>query len=213
MQMSTEINVDKDIFFELERQASEPYNRFAYRDFEQFDTIRRFLFDRRLCEFCPPFGHALVDNGRIVAMMACLSAEDLVRCRFRSAVAISQVGYFRQDPNLQQRIGLASTTLIRPKEGDFYLARIAVVKGLGRCGIGRYFLRKCEAEAKKCGSRRLILEVDPHNEAAVALYRQESFQDFEVHGVTDPDTGRSLEYLHMAKILEPQHPVAKQLVM
>ena len=201
MKVSTEINFDKETFLDLERQASEPYSRFAYRDYEEFDMIRRFLFERGLCEFCAPFGRVLVGEGRVVAMMACLSAEDLLRCRVLAALAISQLDHFQLDRKLQQRIRLASTTLIRPKEGDFYLARIAVVKTLGRRGIGRYMLGQCEAEARKLGRRRLILEVDPHNEAAVSLYRQESFQDGEVYGVTDPESGRSLEYLHMAKIL------------
>jgi ribosomal protein S18 acetylase RimI-like enzyme len=201
MQLSTDINFDRETFLGLEYQASESYNRFAYRDYEQFDMIRCFLFERGLCEFCPPFGHLLVDDRRVVAMMACLSAEDLVRCRIRAALAISQLDYFRQDRKLQQRVRLASTALIKPKKEDFYLARIAVVKTLSRHGIGRYMLGQYEAEARKLGCRRLILEVDPHNEAAVSFYRQASFQSHAAYTVTDPNSGRSLEYLHMAKVL------------
>jgi ribosomal protein S18 acetylase RimI-like enzyme len=201
MHLSTELNFDTETFFELEQQASDAYNRFTYRDYDEFDMVRRFLFERRLCEFCPPFGRVLIEEGHVVAMMACLSAEDLVRCRTLAALAMSQLDYCKRNRELQKRVRLASTTLIRPREGDFYLARIAVVKTLGRHGIGRHLLGRCEAEAKKRAYRRLILEVDPRNEAALSLYRQASFQDGDVHGVADPESGRSLEYLHMAKIL------------
>jgi len=205
MQLSTDINFYNDTFLDLERHASEPYNRFTYQDDEEFEMVRRFLFEHGLCEFCPPFGRVLVEEGRVIAMIAFLPAEDLSRCRVLAALAISRLDYFRQRTKVLQRIRLASTTLIRPKNGDFYLARIAVVKTLGQRGIGRYLLGLCEAEARKLGSRRVVLEVDPHNEAAVSLYRRESFQDGDIHSVTDSDSGRSLEYLHMTKVLEPQH--------
>lgn len=202
MEVSTRINFDQETFLHLEGQASEPYNRFTYRDYAEFDMIRSFLFARGLCEFCPPFGRVLVDGGRVVAMMACLSAEDLLRCRALAALAISQLDYFRQDKSLQQRLRLASTTLIRPETGDFYLARIAVERSMGRRGMGRYLLEHCESEARKRDHRRLILEVDPGNDRALSLYRRLSFQDGVIYRVTDPDTGRSLEYLHMAKSLQ-----------
>ena len=202
MQMSIEIKLDKETFLQLEQQASEPYNRFAYRDHEQFDMIRRFLFERGLCEFCPPFGRVLIDDGRVVAMMACLSTEDLVRCRLLVALALSQLDSFRQDKALQQRLWLARRILIKPQPGDFYLARIAIVNSMRRRGIGRYLLGQCESEARKCGCRRVILEVDPGNDSAVSLYRKACLQDGAVCSVTDPETGRSLKYLHMAKTLQ-----------
>ena len=202
MQVSTDFNIDQETFLRLERQASEPYNRFTYRDYEEFDMLRRFLFERGLCEFSHPYGRVLVDGGRVVAMMACLSAEDLLRSRTLAALAISQLDYFRQNKRLQRRLHLASTTLIKPKKGDFYLARIAIANSLGQRGIGHYLLAHYEAEARKLGDRRLILEVDPRNRAAVSLYRKVSFQDGVTYRVTDPDSGRSLEYLHMSKSLQ-----------
>jgi ribosomal protein S18 acetylase RimI-like enzyme len=203
MHVSTEINIDRQTFFQLEYQASESYNRFTYEDYKEFQMIRCYLFERGLCEFSPPFGQLVVDGSRVVAMMAYLSANDLVRCRIRAALAISRLDYFRHNRELQQRVRLASTTLIKPSIGDFYLARIAVAKDLCRRGIGFYILGQCEAEARKRGCRRLILEVDSHKQRAVSLYQKACFQEYATYAVKDPNSGRSLQYSHMAKILQP----------
>jgi ribosomal protein S18 acetylase RimI-like enzyme len=201
MELAAVVARHEHAFLDLEAEASQPYGRFVYADSDESETIRRFLFDQGLCEFSPPYGRLLIEGGSILGMITCLPGEKARDIRLRAALALTKAGFLDQRSPLRHRVQLAAKTLIALHAGDYYLSRIAVVRSDRRRGIGSRLIEHFEEEGRKLGSGRLILEVDPATEDAVRFYHRHGFREIEHRHVVDPDTGRSLEYLHMAKAI------------
>lgn len=186
-------------FLALEYRASAAYNQFVYGDREQADAVRGLLFDREVAEFAAAFSRILSEDARVMGVVSCLSDKALRKCRMRSAYTLARSGVFDRDSRLQARMSLANETLMRLEPDDFYLSRIAVAAEASGKGYALQLLRHCEDEAGKAGAARICLEVYSENAPAISFYAKNGFERVDHRSVSEPDTGRTLEYLHMAK--------------
>ncbi len=199
MELSTDIADDEQVFLDLEYSTSELYSRFVYSSEEDALRVRRYLFALGLCEFSPPYGQILRDGDRAVGMIATISAPDLSRLRLRAAVAMTKAGLLDTDPGVRRRMRLADQTLMKFEPLDLYWSRMAVDASTRGKGVGTFLTSRVEEEAARRGFRRIVLHVSPVSEAALRLHLKNGFRQFGAGAVTDPETGRSLEYLHLAK--------------
>ena len=62
-------------------------------------------------------------------------------------------------------------------------------------------LKQAEDTARELGCPRLVLEVSPVSAAAVRLYQRAGLVEVDARRVADAATGRTLEYLHLVKLL------------
>jgi len=77
------------------------------------------------------------------------------------------------------RLARAGGAMDRLSRDDFYLSHIAVLPRHRGRGAGAALLRRVEDQARRLGTRRLLLDVEEHNDGARAFYarmgyRQES---------------------------------------
>jgi ribosomal protein S18 acetylase RimI-like enzyme len=201
MQLVTDIGAYGDEMLELEYTASEAYHCFVYGSRERSDAIRQYLFERGVSELSAPHGRALVDDGRVVGVLASLSRDELNTCRLQAAVALREADWFMRDVDVRRRIALAGKTLMKVEEHDQYLSRIAVASHARQRGLGGWLLDRFEEEAVQAGRRRLVLEVSATSEPAIRLYRRHRYDEVAVRRVDDPESGRTLEHVHMVKTL------------
>src|SRR6266542_6935692 len=101
-------------YLALEFDASAPYNSFVFDDRSQADEIRGLLFSSGACEYAPPFGQALVEDGNVIGMIACLTGKQLSSIRLRAALVLNKAGVFTRYPTMQRRLQLAGQTLLKP---------------------------------------------------------------------------------------------------
>jgi ribosomal protein S18 acetylase RimI-like enzyme len=203
---TAELGVDTLAVLELEYAASEPYTRFVYSSVDQALSVRRYLFERDLCEFSPPHLRILRRDGRVIGMLAVLTGAGLVRCRLLAALALTRSGLLGSDREATARLKSAGGTLMKPVDDDLYVSRIATAAAARGQGLGRLMLEAAEREARARGCRRLALEVAPESEAALRLYHSQGFERVDAREVSDPATGRGLTYLHMVKPLDASDP-------
>ncbi len=199
MDLTTHIGGDEQTLLDLEFLASEPYTTFVFSSTDQALRVRRYLYERNLCEFSPPYGRLLRDQGRAVGLLAILDGAELTRCRLKATLALTKSGLLAEDPSLGARLQLAGQTLLKLRPDDFYISRVAAGQGERGRGLGRYLVRLAEDEARARSCPRIALEVSPSSTAAVQLYRREGYLEIDAREVQDPLTGRSLRYLHLAK--------------
>lgn len=199
MWLSDDLSGYAAAFLDLEYEASAAYNGFVYRDRDEADAIRKLLFDRNVAEFTPAFSRIALLEGRLAGMISFLPGRDLSTCRLRCAYALARHPAFVNNEALHGRMELAAATLIGPSADDFYLSRIAVSRWAAGRGCGRQLLQFVQDRAIEAGADRIVLEVSVDNLAAIGLYEGAGFVEFDRAGVSDPATGRRLNYLHMAK--------------
>jgi putative acetyltransferase len=72
--------------------------------------------------------------------------------------------------------------LRRIESGVAEIKRMYVVPGARSRGIGRQILNALEAEARRLGVRRLVLETGPRQPEAIALYRRAGFSPIPLFG-------------------------------
>jgi ribosomal protein S18 acetylase RimI-like enzyme len=200
--LTAELGEDAPAVLDLEYTASEPYTRFVFSSVDQALSVRRYLFERGLCEFSPPYLRVLRQDGRVLGMLAVLTGADVVRCRLRAALALMKGGLLGADMEVTARLKLAGRTLMQLDAEDFYISRIAASAAARGRGLGRLMLGAAEGEARARGCHRLALEVAPESGAAVRLYRSQGFEQVAARQVSDAASGRRLEYLHMVKPLD-----------
>jgi ribosomal protein S18 acetylase RimI-like enzyme len=201
MDLSPSVGGDEQALLDLEFLASEPYTAFVFSSTEQALRIRRYLYERDLCEFSPPYGRLLRDQGRVVGLLAILDGAELTRCRLKATIALAKSGLLAEDPALGARLQLAGQTLLKLRPDDFYISRVAAADSERRRGLGSHLVRRAEHEARARGCPRVALEVSPVSTAAIRLYSREGYQEIDAREAHDPLTGRSLRYLHLAKTL------------
>ena len=199
MDLTSHVGGDEQTLLELEFLASEPYTSFVFASTDQAVRVRRYLYEKNLSEFSPPYGRLLRDNGRVVGLLAILDGAELIKCRLKATLALTKSGLLAEDPALGARLQLAGQTLLKLRPDDFYISRVAAAEGQRGRGLGSFLVRSAEQEARSRACPRLALEVSPLSTAAVQLYRREGFEEIDAREVQDPLTGRSLRYLHLAK--------------
>lgn len=197
MRLTTDFGDHIGEFLHLEAQASEPYSKFVYYNAEQAMSVVRLLWDRNLCEFSPPNGRLLLDDNRVLGMIATQSAHDLTGHRLRAGYALKKSGLLDRDVGLLDRLRMANATLLRPAPQDLYLSRIAVAATARAAGLGRFLIERVIAEAVLGKCERVVLEV-ASTSSALAFYQHIGFCELARKSAFDPATKRRLIYVHMA---------------
>ena len=182
-------------FCELEAAASAPYCRFTYASDALTRQVQDLLIERGAGEFAPPVGRLYVVDGAPAGLLACLTGEQLQRARLTAAMAVTRARLL--DERVARRVQLAATTLLKPGPGDFYLSRIAVHPERRNRGVGAALMEQLFADAARAKALRILLEVAPDTSSAIALYRRYGFEERDRRRVDDPESGLSLEYVHM----------------
>lgn len=190
-------------FFALEYAASAAYNEFVYEDRAQADAVRGFLLERAVAEFSAQYSCLLFDGDTVGGMISCLAAEEVAKCRMKSAYALAKSGIFQDSPRFHARLALAGQTLMKLAASDFYISRIAAAPGSFGRGYGSRLLEHCEERARGAGALRIALEVASANASAVRFYEKHGFAAHDRRAAFCAQDGRSLEYIHMAKELRP----------
>ena len=186
-------------FLQLEAAASAPYCRFAYGSDTLTRDVQRVLMERSTGEFAPPTGQLYLQDGSPAGLIACLTGQQLQRARLGAAMALAKAHLF--DPSIARRVQLAGSTLLKPAPTDFYLSRIAVHPSHRGKGIGARLMDEVLALAVRAKAAQCVLEVAPEATAAIALYRRFGFKESDRRSAHDPDSGASLEYVHMRTAL------------
>ena len=197
--LTTELDAHAAEFLSLELEVSRDYNLFVYRDSEQAAGISRYLYERGRIEFSPPHGRALIDGDRLVGMVACLSGAELSACRLRIVLELKKSGVLEKEPQMARRLQLAGQIFVKPKKTDFYLSRIAVIETARQRGLGSFLLEAYENQGIDLNCDRFVFEVVSSNDTAIAFYRRHGYREIDRRRAHDPESDRSLEYLHMAK--------------
>lgn len=86
-----------------------------------------------------------------------------------SATPLSEVLVVREEAEV---VGFA---IVGELAAVSYLQRVAVDPSRSRRGIGRSLVRACMEWARRRGARTMLLNTQPDNQAAAALYRDEGF--------------------------------------
>lgn len=201
MDLTADIAGHEQVFLDLEFQASAPYTSFVFSSTEQALEVRRYLWDKNLCEFSPPYGQLLWDADQPLGLLAVLSGKELGARRLKAALALTRSEILERDPSLGVRLQLAGRALLKLLPDDLYISRVATVPAARGRGVGTRLMQEAERVARDRGSPRLALEVSPTSAAAVQLYRRSGFAEIDAKQVVDPVTHKSLHYLHLVKTL------------
>jgi ribosomal protein S18 acetylase RimI-like enzyme len=198
-----DIGEHRDAILQLDALASSHYNDFVFGDEQRARRVQRMLFDSGEAEYCPPGVHVAVIDGQCVGMLAMLPAAEVRRRRLANAMLLARARDALTGGE-RHRLALGSAVLLRPEDGDSYLARIAVMPEARGRGVGLRLLRRFVEESAAAGARRGVLAVAAENAGAIAFYRQFGFVQFGAPVARDEETGRALPYLHLAFALAPR---------
>jgi ribosomal protein S18 acetylase RimI-like enzyme len=201
MEFTREVGPHEHSLITLAAAASAPYDAFVYDEPAQIVEVHRVLYGKSASEYGPPHALLLVEEARLVGVNATMTAEELAGCRLRAARALGRVPWLTSDSPVRRRMRLASSTLMRNHPGDVHCTRQAVVSDARGSGYGRLLWQQIETEAIRAGVRRLTCEISPDHAPAVRLQEGLGFERVGHGETTDPTSGRTLTYLHMAKRL------------
>lgn len=200
MEVTRDVARFADFCLEVELAAADAYLRFVYDNIDRARALLRYLGEKQLLESSAPFGHVLVHDGAPLAMAAVLPGAELRKLRMRVALAMQKAGDLRPDDVTMKRIQLAHGVLLRPEDSDFYLSRIGVAPGARGSGAAPLIANFITCEAKIRGFTRATAEVHPANIPMMKLMCEKvGWHPIGEHSVTDPVTGRSLQYSHLVK--------------
>ncbi len=101
---------------------------------------------------------------------------------------------------------LAGYFLLMSAVDDVHLLNITVRPDLHGQGIGRYLLNKVCELAESAGIYRVLLEVRPSNQHALALYRHAGFQMIGIRKKYYPAAGSSREDAIVMRLTLKQGP-------
>lgn len=200
MQITAELAGWEATYLALEARASEPYAAFVYEDEAEAERVQRLLFDRDVGDLARGFGRLALVDGAPAGMLAAIPGDQLGKARLKAALVLRKAGVF-EVPGTARRSSLAGQTLAKVAPDDLYLSRIAVAEGFRGRGIGNGLLVHYEAEARRLGAHRLVLEVSPTHREALRLYERAGFAITGGGEAEDAATGRRLVYHHMTKPL------------
>lgn len=110
------------------------------------------------------------------------------------------VGYFCQVMEFDER--LTAYCVMSVAAGEAHLLNLCVDPDLQGCGLGSQLLQHMAGIARQHHADTLLLEVRPSNEAALALYRKNGFNEVGVrHAYYPDDDGKREDALIMALAL------------
>lgn len=92
---------------------------------------------------------------------------------------------------------VGTVALIPFDEETYELAKMAVTPGLRGYGIGEKLMEACVAHARETGRRRIMLESNTKQVAAIRLYRKHGFREIPL----DPDTPYRRANIRMELVL------------
>jgi GNAT superfamily N-acetyltransferase len=199
-----EITEDAAPYFEfcleMECAAAESYLRFVYDTMDQAVAIQRFLAEKGLLESSPPFGRVLLRDGEPIGMVSGVPGPQLRALRMKSAIAMRKSSSLELDAVTPKRIQLAHQVLVSPRDTDYYSSKLGVSPAARRTGAGPLLMNFITDEARKRGFERVIGEVHPDNRAMLRVMCEKvGWEQIDERRVEDPETGRSLAYVHVAR--------------
>ncbi len=110
------------------------------------------------------------DLAYVAALEATIHLAPWTLGNFRDALA---AGYSACVGEREGRIVAYGVLMLGP--GEAQILNVSVVPDARRQGLGRALLRRFIADARRMGAEQVFLEVRTSNEAAIALYRGETF--------------------------------------
>lgn len=198
MEITREIEPYFEFCLEMECAAAEPYLRFVYDDWEHALAVQRFLGEKGLLESSPPFGRVLLDQGEVAGMVSGVPGADLKKLRMRAAFALAK-SPLAPDAASQRRIQLAHKAIFIPEDTDLYSGKLGVSRTVRSRGAGAILMTDINDEARAGGFRRAVGEVAPDNPPMLRLMLEKvHWKRLYNRRVEDPETGRTLEYVHIA---------------
>lgn len=197
MELTANLEGYVEPYLALEYEASAPYTSFVYDTREQALAVQRYLFEQRAGEFSQPHGRAALIGGSLVGMLAALRGDELARARLVAAAKLAR-SELTPAPHVQRRMRTAAQTLMRPAASDYFLSRLAVAEEARSQGVGTGLIQRVVEAADAAGAARIVLEVAA-GAAARRLYERCGFVELTRERVVDDETGRELEYVHMAR--------------
>jgi ribosomal protein S18 acetylase RimI-like enzyme len=203
--VASEIGAHRSAFLQLEALASLHYNEFVFDDASQAQRVQALLFDSGEAEYCPPEVRLALRDGECVGMLAFLPGHEVRRRRLANALLLAR-GRGALTAAAWRRMALASGVLLRPADDESYLARVAVDAVAQGGGIGARLVARFLEESRAAGASRGVLAVAAANAAAIAFYERLGFHETARPCVTDPESGRTLPYVHMARDLRRTRP-------
>ncbi len=191
-----------DTLINLAALASAPYDSFVYGDILLAKKTQRSLIEQGAGDFPITRCRLEIAKGELIGMIAALTGTDLTNLRLRTAMIMSKNDLFAKASPVRHRTQLANKVMMRTEANDYYVSRLAILPTARKQGLGQGLLEQTIQDGKKLGCKRLVLEVNPDHQAAVRLYRNLGFEQLDHQQVLDPDTKRTLEYLHLTKPLQ-----------
>jgi ribosomal protein S18 acetylase RimI-like enzyme len=186
-------------FLRLAALASAAHDEFAFRSPDAALRFYEELYRRGGADFAPPAGRLLLVDGRAAGMFALVPQATLKRSRLIGGLMFARSEQLRDDAALGDRLRRAAGTFVHPQSSDGYLSRLAVHPSLAGRGLGRYLLDHAIVATRELGLHRCVLEVADVNARALALYTAAGFERIGHESTTDPATGATLGYVHMAR--------------
>ena len=197
-QISTDLATHADQILSLDSMAMRHVEPYLFRDADQADAIRRFLLESGFSELATPDSRVLLQDGDLVGWFAGARQALVVQNRLASALALHRSRFFLEDADLLARLRMGSRALCDIGKKDFYLSRIAVVRGYRRQGAARFLLQALKEVAREASCDRILAEVHAMNCASRKMLESESFRRTDSSWVGDPGSAVEHEILHMA---------------
>lgn len=136
------------------------------------------------------------DLAEVVALEERIQAFPWTLGNFCDALAAGYDCWLQRETD-----GIAAFAVTMPVVDETHLLDIGVAPQLQRCGLGRALLAFLENEARQARMTRMLLEVRPSNEQALAFYRKAGFVEIgRRRGYYPAETGRE-DAIVMAKNL------------
>jgi GNAT superfamily N-acetyltransferase len=184
-------------YLELEYESSRRYTFFVYDREEDAREIARLAFATGEVEFSPPWGRLLLDEeDQILGMTVGLPADQLRVRRMQLANIVTRSTVVKRDPQIIARLRISREAFVAVGPTDYYWSRMCVTTRARGKGLARLMGGKIESEARELGCKRIV--GDTYD---TRLYLDLGFSEIGSKEVHDPESGRKLQYFHIAKEL------------
>jgi hypothetical protein len=201
MEFTTEFEPHIDAVLRLARMASRTYDRFVFDTPEQAARANRTLFEHQAADFSPPRGVIAIEYGRVLGMIAGMSAEAMFELGLRACAVLARLDYCGPSSAAFGRIRMAAKAAAPAGPGDFYSTKIVVARRARATGLADELARRQIEETRGHGFSRIVYNVNPEHRAGIDLQKRMGCRHFGRATAEDPDTGRSMTYCHGELVL------------